>query len=82
MDMQKKIEILADTKVTVSRLWERPEIHTRVSIQGIQLDMRLDDFLKAMNQELGWTALVTKGQLLSAAERVIDGVKLESAKVV
>ena len=80
--LKEKLTIVGDPRVTITRLWHRPEIHTRVSIQGIQLDMRLDDFLKAMNQELGWTALVTNGQLLSAAERVIDGVKLESAKVV
>ena len=82
MDMKQKIEILADTKVTVSRLWERPEIHTRVSLQGIQLELPLEDFLEALSQELSWLTWVTRAQLAEAAEKVVEGVKQESAKVV
>lgn len=80
--MERKLTITGDAKVTITRLWHRPEIHIRVSSEGIQLELPMTDFLTALSQELGWTALVTQGQLRKAADKVMEGVKAESAKIV
>ena len=77
-----KLTIKGESKVTITRLWHRPEIHIRVSPEGIQLELPMTDFLEALSHELGWTALVTKKQLAAAMEKVVQGIKDESAKVV
>ena len=77
-----KLTIQGDPKVTITRLWHRPEIHIRVSMEGIQLELPMEDFLEALSRELGWTALVTRKQLAAATEKVCEGIKVESAKVV
>lgn len=78
----KKLVVAGGTRLTITRLWHHPEIHIRVSPEGIQLELPIEDFLEALSHELGWTALVTRKQLTAATEKVIDGIKAESAKVV
>ena len=82
MELKPKHMITGGPRVTITRLWHRPEIHTRVSLQGIQLELPLEDFLEALSQELSWLTWVTRAQLAAAAEKVVEGVKQESAKVV
>ena len=76
-----KLTIKGEPKVTITRLWHRPEIHIRVSMEGIQLELPMEDFLEALSRELGWAALVTKRQLADATERVCEGIKKESGKL-
>ena len=75
------------TVVTVSRLWNNPHITTTVTNAEISLAMSGDDFIEAMLAELGSPAFVmTQKQLRekfeAAFQKVISGIKEESAKVV
>lgn len=81
MAPSKKMTISGGARLTITRLWHHPEIHIRVSPEGIALELPMEDFLEALSRELGWTAFVTKGQLAAATEKVVDGIKAESAKV-
>lgn len=72
---------------TVSRLWNHPQIETRITLTGIALSMSLEDFLHALAQEAGSPALLLtvgglEARLLEASGRVVAGIKEESAKVV
>jgi len=73
--------------ITVSRKWNNPRIETTINDEGISLSMSLEDFAEALLAEIGSVAFtVTKGQfkdkVRAAIERVITGIKEESAKVV
>ena len=73
--------------VTVSRKWNNPKITTTVDAEGITLKIDLADFVEAVKREIGPITLVFKqdtffGLMDSAIEKVIAGIKDESAKVV
>lgn len=74
-------------KVTVSRQWHHPEINIFVDTGCVGAGMSLQDFIKAMSDEVGNpTMLVTKTQLNialnQAAERVIQEMKKKTAEIV
>lgn len=73
--------------ITITRLWHRPEIEITVNNELISLKMNAEDFRKALIEEIGSVKFVfrqkTFDKIVSAAfERVISGIKAESAKVV
>ena len=70
-------------KVTISRKWHQPKIDTTLNDVEIKLEMPLDDFLKALREELRWRGwLLSDAAFTQAVENVLEGVKEESAKVV
>ena len=78
---------MSTSVVTVSRLWNNPEIKTTVSTEGIDLSISLDDFVTAVIQEMGSVAMTFTGNQLrtkvdTAVVKVIKGIKEESIKVV
>lgn len=63
--------------VAVSRKWHEPFIRVDVTEIGIGITMTLEDFVLALAQE----AKVAPDTLLPAADRVVAGMKKETAKV-
>jgi hypothetical protein len=64
-----------------------PQIETTVSNEAISLTCNLEDFIEAVAQELGpvtwvFTDRAFRVKLDAAVERVLQGIKDESAKVV
>lgn len=75
------------TTLTISRKWHMPQIETSVSNESISLKCDLDDFIEAVAQELGPVTWVFSDKafrlkLDAAVERVLQGIKDESSKVV
>lgn len=73
--------------LTISRLWNNPQIQTTVNIEGIELTISLDDFIEAIIQEIGpvtWTFkdATFRAKVSQAVNRVVQGIKEESAKVI
>lgn len=62
--------------VTIMRKWHEPFIRIDVTEIGIGITMTLDDFVLALAQE----AKVVPDTLLPAADRVVTGMKKETAK--
>jgi hypothetical protein len=60
--------------VVVSRKWHEPFIRVDVTEVGIGVTMTLEDFVQALEAESG-------ADLAAAAQRVIDGLKKETGKV-
>jgi hypothetical protein len=60
--------------VVVSRKWHEPFIRVDVTEVGIGVTMTLEDFVQALEAETG-------ASLAAAAERVVDGMKQETSKV-
>jgi hypothetical protein len=74
------------TTVLVGRKWHEPEISISVGTEGIGISLSLEDFLKALAQEVGNPSFVVtiKGlekRLLSASEAVVAGMKEETVRV-
>jgi hypothetical protein len=72
-------------KVVISRYWHKPEVEIGIGYQGIQLAISLDDFRKAVFEEMGSVAMTfTKAQLQNQLEKAftsaIAKVKVESEK--
>ena len=67
--------------VLVGRKWHHPEIKVVVSISGIGIQMQMDDFLKALLAEIGTNTVLTPENLISAKDRVVDGMKKETSRV-
>jgi hypothetical protein len=76
--------------VVVGRKWHHPEITIAVSkpdlTGGIEIQMKMDDFVTAVCQEIAHPAMVlTKRQLASnlraAVEIVVSGMKEETNRV-
>jgi adenine C2-methylase RlmN of 23S rRNA A2503 and tRNA A37 len=72
--------------VTISRLWNQPEIFHLVNDEGISISMSLENFIAAVKQEIGpvtWTfkAETFEKQVDEAVEKVVRRIKEESAKV-
>lgn len=72
-------------KVTILRKWNSPQIEIRVTSESIQIDMTLDDFIRALTDEVAEplvkqisqdignpTLLFTKSQL---EKRIVDSVE-------
>jgi len=75
------------TVVTISRHWSRPEITTRISKESISLQIDMDDFVKALKQEIGSVTFVFtqkefESRLDVAIKNVLSKIKEESSKVV
>lgn len=73
--------------VTITRHWSSPEIAIKISDELISLSISLEDYEKALAEELGNPALLLtnkqlKDKLILASRKVIEKVKEESAKVV
>ena len=73
--------------VTITKLWHNPEIATTVDNTGIQLSIPLDDFITALTREIGSVALTLtqksfNAKMVDAKERVLEGIKAESLKVI
>lgn len=60
--------------VTVTRKWHEPFVRVDVTTVGIGITMTLEDFVHALEVESGQP-------LLAAAERVVAGMKSETANV-
>ena len=75
------------TKLTISKKWHHPEFKFIITNEDLSLEMDFQDFVKALKQEIGsitWTFKkdTFEKQLDEAIQRVISGVKEESAKVI
>jgi hypothetical protein len=70
------------TMVTVSRLWNNPKIETTISITGISITMNMDDFKIALIDELVGAGITGEHGIAESIDKVIEGIKAESAKVV
>ena len=75
------------TFITISRKWDNPKIEVTITNEDISLIMDMEDFKTALKQEIGsitWTFKKdTFNKMLDEAiQRVISGVKEESAKVI
>jgi hypothetical protein len=73
--------------LTISRHWDKPQIATTISGEGIALRADLKDFMVALTEEFWPFRIVfTKRQLAArlekAAEIVIKKIKEESAKAI
>ena len=73
--------------LTISRHWDHPRITTDITSESISLKISLDDFVTALEQEIGsvtwtFTKATFHDQIMKAAEAVVAKVKEESAKVV
>lgn len=66
--------------VVVSRTWHKPAIRVSVDDFGIAASMTLADFFQALFIEAGSTE-EAKAALLAAVDRVVDGMKQETARV-
>ena len=75
------------TKLTISKKWNNPQIKTTITNEDISLEMNMEDFKKALKQEIGSITWTFKKDTFNkmvdeAIQRVISGVKEESAKVI
>jgi hypothetical protein len=73
--------------VTITRQWHAPQITTRITNEEISVSVALPDFLEALTRELGpvtwvFTDRAFKVKFDAAVERVLQGIKDETAKVV
>jgi hypothetical protein len=73
-------------KVTISRYWNRPEINITVNDELISLNMKMDDFIKALKEEIGSVTWMFRDKTFNetmdnAVQSVIKKVKEESVKV-
>lgn len=73
--------------IVISRHWNNPKISIVVDAQHIGITMPLDDFLEALKAEIEsvtWTFRkeTFDAQFDDAAERAIEKIKGESARVV
>lgn len=73
-------------KVTISRYWNRPEINITVNDESISLNMKMDDFIKALKEEIGSVTWTFRDKTFNetmdnAVQSVIKKVKEESVKV-
>lgn len=72
--------------VVISRQWSGPLIKVDVTAQDIQISMSLAEFLQALAAEVGNPAFILtsdglRQRLIGAAQRVTDGMKSETARV-
>ena len=80
------------TKVTILRKWNHPSISITVDNSGIELSMTLDDFIKALTDEVAEplvkqvvqdagnpTLLFTKGQL---DKHMVDSIEGDKAHTI
>lgn len=73
--------------VTITKLWHHPGITINVDNTGIQFSIPLDDFLSALTQEIGSVTWVLtqksfSAKMITAKEKVLEGIKAESLKVI
>lgn len=73
-------------QVVVSRKWDNPNIEVSVCDIEIGIRISLDDFINALAIEVGNPTFVMtvnglKSRLIEASVQVIEGMKIETAKV-
>jgi hypothetical protein len=73
--------------ITISRYWNNPKIMTVLWADGISLTCELEDFLLALQKELGSVRWIFRDKTFrakfeDAVKVVIQRLKQESAKVV
>jgi len=73
--------------ITISRYWDKPEILTTLSTEGISLQTNLVDFIEALVQEIGsvtwvFTDKKFREKLDQAVIEVTEKIKEESIKVI
>ena len=73
--------------ITISRYWDKPEILTTLSTEGISLQTNLVDFIEALVQEIGsvtwvFTDKKFREKLDQAVIVVTEKIKEETIKVV
>lgn len=73
--------------LTISRKWQQPTVLVKIDIEGIAISVDLVDYIEALIAEIGSIAFVFKKetfaqQLRAANDRVISGLKEESAKAI
>jgi hypothetical protein len=71
--------------VTISRRWNNPKVETVITDDSISLTISIEDFATALKKEVGsvtWKIGTIDAQIDAAIDRVLEGVKEESAKVV
>ena len=73
--------------ITVSRYWNNPQIMTVLWKDGISLTMNLDDFVKALKEEVGSITWVFRKSTFeemmdTAIKSIVEKIKEESVKVV
>jgi len=73
--------------LTISRYWNKPEITTTVSVEGISINIDLDDFIAALKQEIGsitmtFTQKKFELKVDNAVETALNKIKEESIKAV
>lgn len=73
--------------VTITRYWHNPEIITYINDREISLSVALDDFIKALIQEIGSVTLVVKQETFEnrvnkAKDTVLKRIKEESLKTI
>lgn len=81
--------ILKDNKVriTISRYWDKPQIQTVITRDGIALTISFREYIKAILYEIGNNLpIFTRGGLQRKRNKIIENIeeriKEESAKVV
>lgn len=75
------------TLITVSRYWKNPKILNVVWGDGISMSIDIEDFKKAVKEEIGSVRWVFKNDTFGnmvddAFKAVIEKIKEESAKIV
>ena len=66
--------------VVVSKKWNNPKVSMIVTDQEISFCVRLEDFMQAIKMELGSRNGLNE-MIDSAFDRVIQGIKSESSRV-
>lgn len=78
---------MSATTVLVSRKWHKPEITITVNDEAIGIQMPITEYLKALVAEAGNPTLLTtkaglERRLQAASEKVVEGMKSETARAV
>lgn len=75
------------TFITISRKWNNPKIEINIATDSIELKMDIEDFKKALLEEIGSVKFVFRQNTFEkvvddAFEEVLAEIKKESSKVI
>lgn len=65
--------------VHISRYWDNPEIKVAVHREGITIEISLEDFCRAVAQEVGSPTFLFKNETLQ--QRIVDAISPVLEKV-
>lgn len=73
--------------VVISKQWDNPLIHVRVTNKEISLGISLEDFIEAIKQEVGSVRWIVKDstfnlKLDTAVKSILEKIKVESVVIV